>query len=345
MTLAIRRADLEADKALLIESLLRFLTPLSDTRRYDWLYLENPHGRANVFVAEDSATGAVVGVGATIPRRLYVAGIEKDGCVLSDFAIHPDYRSLGPAVRLQRTCLESARGGFFQACYDFPANGMIAVYRRMGIEPREQIVRFAKPLRAERKIRERLGDSIFARGLRAAANRWLVWGDRLEKRSDCEIAVEEGPYAEEFSGLARRVSSPYGVCVHRSAEYLNWRYRVHPTHRYEKLTARRGGILTAYAVFLHQGEDGRIVDLFGADEPAVLSDLVTEAVSIFRRRGVTTVSAPMLASHPRAALLESLGFRARESQPVVTYVSPQASATGITVETQTWYLMDGDRES
>ncbi len=101
----------------------------------------------------------------------------------------------------------------------------------------------------------------------------------------------------------------------------------------------------AYAIFAHQGEDGRIVDLFGADEPAVLSDLVAEAVAVLCRRGVTTVSAPILASHPNAALLESLGFRARASQPVVTYLSPQALATRTAVERPPWYLMDGDRES
>lgn len=328
-----------------MEALFRYLTPLSNGRRYDWLYLQNPHGLAQVWVAEDSQTGTIVGVGAALPRRIYVGGTEKNGCVLADFVIHPGYRTLGPALQLQRACLESAGNGSFQFCYDFPAASMVAVYRRLGIEPRERLVRFAKPLRADRKIRERLGDSVVSSGLGIAANRWLAWCDRgRRQKSGCDITLEQGACGEEFSWLARRVSSRYGVCVERSDQYLNWRYRAHPVYRYEILATRREGTLVAYAVFLQDGEQGRIVDLFGVDEPAVLSDLVTAAVSILRQRGVITVSAPILASHPHAALLENLGFRARESYPVVIYVPPHAP-TSTLVQGKSWYLVDGDRES
>ena len=120
MRIVVREADLNAERAMLIEAFSRYLTPLSDNHRYDWLYLENPDGCAQIWVAHDAEGDQVIGSGTAIPRRLYVGGIEKLGCIFADFWIHPQYRSLGPALKLQRACMESMASGRFALFYDFP---------------------------------------------------------------------------------------------------------------------------------------------------------------------------------------------------------------------------------
>ena len=44
----------------------------------------------------------------------------------------------------------------------------------------------------------------------------------------------------EYRQLAERVGSSLGDCTLRSPDYLNWRYRRHPSQRYEFLAAYRG---------------------------------------------------------------------------------------------------------
>ncbi len=346
MGIVVRPANLDSDREVLIDTLGRYLTALSDGRRFDWLYRDNPHGPARVWIATDTESHAVVGLAAAFPRRLYVGEAVKLGCVLGDFCIHERYRSLGPALQLQRACLAEIDSGPFELCYDFPSKSMMAVYRRLGVEPRERLVRLAKPLRANREIPKRVKVQVVARGLSALTNLLLALRDfRFVDGRNWASSVHEGLCGEEFSALARQIGSRYGVCIQRSAEYLNWRYLAHPLRRHEMLTARVQGALVAYAVFTQTGEDAALVDLFGTNDLEILKGLVADVVAILRKRGVVTVSAPLLASHPWVALLCRLGFRAREESPVVTYGPARPSATQSMVESHKWFLMQGDRES
>ena len=41
------------DREILIDALSRYLNPVADARRFDWLYKDNPHGEAQVWIAFD----------------------------------------------------------------------------------------------------------------------------------------------------------------------------------------------------------------------------------------------------------------------------------------------------
>ncbi len=344
MRITVRPAVLEAERDLLIQALFRYLTPLSDARRFDWLYRNNPHGSAQAWIATEAGNSNVVGVAAAFPRRVVVGGEEKLGYVLGDFCINASYRSLGPALQLQRACLADLASGHLAFWYDFPSESMMAVYGRLEIKPRGRMVRFAKPLRADRKIRELVKVQRVARALSKCANVALALRDgHAGDFSEWMLAMHEGACGEDFTALAERVGAGYGVCVQRSAEYLNWRFLAHPHRRHEILTARANGALLAYAIFTQDGEDATLVDLFGVEDPAMLTSLLVDVVAILRQRGVITLSAPLFASHPWVGLFQRLGFRPRESSPVVyTLVHPTA---GHDSTCSKWFFMAGDRDS
>lgn len=345
MNLTVRPADLDADREAIIRLLFRHLTEGSDARRFDWLYLENPDGRGQAWVAEVS--GELVGMGALFPRRLSVEGTETLGCVLGDFCMAPEHRSLGPAVQLQRACLDGVALSGAVVAYDFPSAAMMAIYRRLHIDATAQLVRLAKPLRADRRIAERLGTGILARGLGALANAVLaLWERRTQSGSGAEIASHGGYCGDEFTALALRESAEYGICVFRSAEYLNWRYLRNPYLRHEIVTARRRDELVAYAVFAHRGHDGMLIDLFGVHDEPTLHNLVRRVVAILRARGAVTVSAPTAPSHRLFSFLKSCGFRERESSPIVIYSRGRnGGKVSCAREGRNWSLIVGDRDS
>jgi hypothetical protein len=345
MPYSIRRADLDVDRKLLGDLHCNNLNPTAGGPRFDWLYLGNPYGPARAWIAIDKNTGKGVGAAAAFPRRLSVRGSSRTGYVLGDFCIDRQYRSLGLALQLQRTCLEQVGSECPASSYDFPSDRMMAIYHRLRIDPMGMAVRWSKLLRAERKIGKLVKSSALAKTLAAPVNKLMEWKDSPSASTGgWTIAEHLGDCDEEFTRLARAVGSRYGTCIERSAEYLNWRYLKHPSVRHQILTARWGEELKGYVVFAHTEKDARIVDLFGFSDTPMWTALVTGAVASLRARMVVSVSFPALATNPWAGLLPKWGFHPRESSPVVVYVSGKAAEPEESAASS-WFLVDGDRES
>ncbi len=343
MTISVRPVCYESDSQALIDTLQTNLPHLPHARLFPWLYLQNPEGPALAWVATDSETSRIIGVAAAFPRRVYYRGEEVRSYVLGDFCIDAGHRSLGVALSLQRACLEglSTCGAGF--AFDFPSATMLAIYKRLRIEVNATMVRYAKPLRVDRKVAERIPVRAVARGLSAVANAGLrLRGDGAGRDDDYTVVVEPGPWTEEFTEAAHKWSSGTGVCVVRDATYLNWRYGEHPEQHYKMLVARKGASLCGYLIRHVNGEGFTIDDLF-AENNAARRALLAEATAVARQQPVQTVSMPWLAAHAGTSVLEQCGFRPRESSPVVVLPLGTQPSNGPTEDQ--WFLTSGDWES
>ena len=339
MAVHLREADLMKDEPALI-ALGRSYLGAMDVRRFRWLYHDNPFGRARAWMAFDGRTETPIGMAALFPRRCYVGGAEVLGCVLGDFCVSESYRSLGPAVQLQRACLSLVKLGQFAFCYDFPSTSMVSIYRYLGLEPTHTSVRMVKPLRTHEKVREIVPTRILSRVISKVADFVLALRDRQPSDPEgMEYRLDEKPCSAEYSRLAQRVGSSQGSCTVRSPQYLNWRYRGHPSQQYEFLTGYRGGELQTYCVFTLSEGWAQIADLFGGPDEKVMVGLLKRLVRLLRSRAASRISISVLAGDPRTRLLQSLGFRNRESVPVIG-CSPKLSSFGARL-----LLMHGDRES
>ena len=346
MTLRIRCADLRADRDVLVDTLRRHLNPDYDGDRFDWAYRRNPSGEGRAWIAVEDSGAEIVGMAAVFPRRLFVDGHEEAAWVLGDFCVSERYRSLGPAIQLQRTCLGEARQAV-RFCYDFPSNRMMAVYARLGVSSSRRMVRLVRPLKADRYLPGLIKSSVAARLLASAANMMLSL-DTLMPHANSDVTVEAhgGTCGSEFTDLAREVSSGSGVYVNRSADYLNWRYLDNPVRRHEVLAARRGQQLRGYLVFSTSHDAAILVDLFAVDGPAVAVELVRALLLLLRARDIATVSAPVIESHPWRLVLEKLQFQPRETSPVVTYDATCAGSVASPPDADVpWFLTYGDVDS
>jgi GNAT superfamily N-acetyltransferase len=343
MCVRIRVAALESDRTKLIDLFRRHLTPQWNDDRYDTLYLRCPHGPASAWVAHDDSTGALIGAAAAFPRKLYFDGMEREGFVLGDFCLEEKYRSLGPALMLQRACLEAVRPPY-EFFYDFPSQNMMAIYKRLGIVRAGRLVRWAKPLRMDKKVDSFVRSKTVARELGAIGNIFLAHRGKKTRALNCEAELHQGLCGEEFTALDRKLQLEAGIRTARSAEYLNWRYLSQSPPIYEILTARRNGNLIGYAVVTRDTQDARIIDLSYVEERAVGAQLLTEAVERLRLRGAATVSLNAGEEHPWNELFERAGFRRRESSPLVAYAR-LGSALAPDVFQKDWYVMQGERDS
>jgi hypothetical protein len=339
MAVYLRQADLKHDEQLLI-AFARNHLELMDEERFRWLYRDNPSGVARVWLACDDHAEAPVGMAAVFPRRCYVAGEQVLGCVLGDFCISEKYRSLGPAVQLQKACLSLVRDGEFACCFDFPSGGMLGVYKYLGLQPAGQSVRMVKYLKADGRTGQWAPLRSVSGLVFKAADLALALRDRNSSQAnDIEYRLDKETCSDEYRQLAERVGSSLGDCTLRSPDYLNWRYRRHPSQRYEFLAAYRGAELQSYCVFTVSDGHAGVVDLFGVPEEEPVRGLLTHLAALLRERGVSTVSISVLTSDARVRLLKKLGFWGRESVPVIGFDGNRTNFGARLL------LMHGDRES
>lgn len=347
MPIVVCQADLDADREVIVEALRRYLTPRANGQRYDWLYRGNPHGSARAWIARDTTNGALVGVAAAFPRRLLLRGVPQLAWVLGDFCISEHYRSLGPAVQLQRALLEAvAEEPGLAGWYDFPSQSMAAVYKRLGVTEQASLIRMAQPLRVDRVLAHAFGNALLARWMAPIGNLWLALGIQLNGiGGSVSIEAHIGKFGDEFTSLAREASPSYDACIERSADYLNWRFAENPLERYECLVARKAGRLTGYALFTHTAEDAILVDLFGIKQEPILGRLLGFLAKELQKRGVETISASIVEGHPWRNVLLQAGYRVREVSPFVVCPGPSSSAHVFKAPQGSWYLMHGDRDS
>jgi GNAT superfamily N-acetyltransferase len=345
METIVQQVDVASEKYGLIAFLREYLSPQVEEKRFDWLYLGNPDGLAKAWVASQPRTGQIVGVAAAFPRQICHSGGSSRGWVLGDFCIHPDHRSMGPALALQRACLEDLSEGEDSFCFDFPSISMLAIYRRLRIETTETMIRFAKPLRVEKRIAEKIPFKMIARGVSALANAGLELRDRrLSNASDLTIAKEIGPWGEEFTHAASQFARKDDFCVARTGPYLNWRFGRHPLRSYKMLTVRESGGLRGFLVYQSSEQHAYIVELQAEDDAARMA-LLASAIEFAREERVHTLNAGWLSSHRGRELLEICGFHPRESMPIVILELAQNRNRRLNFATNKWFLTAGDRES
>ena len=347
MPIVVKSADLDVEREQIIETLRRYLTPESNARRYDWLYKENPHGPARAWIARDTSTQAIVGIAAAFPRWLLMRGSRARAWVFGDFCIANQYRTLGPAVQLQRALLTASRDTpDLAGWYDFPSQPMVAVYKRLGGVSQGDLLRLAKPLRGDRAVSLVLGPSRLVQGILPVVNAWLAMGiHAASKKKSLSIEPHVGMFESEFDELAHEAGREYEVCIERSADYLNWRFTNSPLGRYECLVARQRDRLCGYALFTCTAEDAILVDLFCAKHESIPESLLNELALLLLRRGVMTISAPLVEGHPWQLVLERRGYRVRERSPFVTAPGP-STGSGIFMHPKGgWHFMQADRDS
>jgi hypothetical protein len=324
MKISVRPVRHDSETRQLLALLRANLPDLPHERRFEWLYRANPDGPAwSWFVCQGTAS-EVVGIASVFPRAMWVGDQLKLCGQVGDFAINAAYRSLGPALLLQRATFAPVDEEKLAFCYDCPPHDAgMSTFRRLAMEPNCTMDRYVLPLRVEVRLRNRLGS---ASALPAAVGNLLLrayrWPLSKSLPKDLEIAERKGPFGDEFSRLDTAVKDAKVIRSQRSAAHLNWRYREDPLQDYIVWTARRKGELLAYVVFRASPEVVTIIDLFGMnmhDEPMALLASLIERFG----RSHQSIEALLAEGSESAECFIKMRFRRRHhAARVVAYAKP-----------------------
>jgi hypothetical protein len=205
--------------------------PSLDKRRIEWGYIKNPAGPAVLYMLWHKKEKKFFGCCAVLPGE-YKYGEEVISVgIPADFAILPEYRSLGPAIALQK---EIIKDGEFEAYVAFPNRISAKIQKYVGYKR----IGFYKELRIFRNIAILMyfvGRSIIKE-----------LSKRSGKKSNFRRSFVERFLEKDTSCNASSGSTENLWCI-RSLSYVKWKYFKNPFIQNEVHGERIGNKFLVYS--------------------------------------------------------------------------------------------------
>src|SRR5215475_12809392 len=111
MRFAVRQASLLDDREEMIALLERNFPTFEMGNHFRWRHEGNPAGEGWSWVIYDRESGKIGAMTSLFPRHMYLDGKSVICGQVGEFAVDSAYRSLGPAVMLQRATFEPVDSG------------------------------------------------------------------------------------------------------------------------------------------------------------------------------------------------------------------------------------------
>jgi GNAT superfamily N-acetyltransferase len=349
-TVHIKQFELSEKDALL--SFLRIAYPddprQSDTRFWEWHYLESPYVTPDnmpIWIAKDGEE--VVGQMAAIPVELKIGEVQRRAIWILDFVVRPDYRRRGLGKRLVLAAEEfcPVRLGIATDAQHSPA-----ILKSLGWAMLGKIPRYNRLLFPGNAIRE---ISRF-KPLRQLVN--IVYAPlrpRLTGRSSSRSAtlqvVEQ--FDSSFDALWRESSAQWPCVVVRDSGMLRWQFSQQPGKKFEALGLYEKERLVGYVVLFVRKHDAHgvlpkaaITDLcYHPDRPVeIIDELLQGALQLAVRRRVgalvTDVTDPLVEER-----LRRFGFwRTKNPQQ---FMVKSADHQDLLYDSSNWFLTRGDSDT
>lgn len=323
MNLVVRRASLTNDRQEILDILNRNFGT-NQASRFEWRHTANPAGQSWTWFVYERSTNATVAMASVFPRYIYVNGKLMICGQVGEFAVEPGYRSLGPAVLMQRATFDPVNTGALAMCYDCPPHDQgMSTFKRLGMRANTEVFRYALLLRSDEFLQKRLGTSVFIKPAIAAANLILKVKRPSRRMRGIEVSAFDEDFGEEFTHLDQMVSSSGVIRASRSAELLNWRYRSQPRAQFRVFVARRARELLGFLVIKDYGGRVTIADLFGRELVEIAVALLDAVVITGRRERIHLLEGYSSEGNLTKLAFLKVGFSCRESLArVIAYEKP-----------------------
>ncbi len=283
-----------------------------DPRFWRWEFIENPGGKALVYVIQDK--GKIVGHFADIPKDYCIDGEKVRGTLSLDLMVGPEYRRKGFFLRMGRYAAGrvSEEGGLFMTAFPIRKE-TIAGLKKIGWREVVRLPVLVYPIRFSGIVHRYLRFwplSLVVGGM-ARSVYFLFHG--MNKKKDPEgVSIERVSHPdEEFDRFWERVRTLYPVLANRERKALQWRYFEHPTRTYTLYRAMEKGEMTGYVVLrkvdLLEMNSAVIVDLL-AMEGDVVTALVKKGIEHSRAEGADLLGMMVPEPHPYCRSLKRSGF-------------------------------------
>lgn len=344
MRFDILKADLKKHKAEILALGKRNLPDFSD-KRFDWIYENNPAGKAHVWLARVKETGEFVGSSALFPRDIRVYGKLVKAGIAADFSVNQDHRVFGPALSLQRAIISFCKKEKIRFLIGFPNSQSEKVHLRAGFKILGKISRYVYPFKTQEVLEKFIHTrpaAIFATVAECILKKYRhikrpKWGENFTLN-------QINRFDPRFDELWGEIEKENKIIVERTSDYLNWRYLICPHIQYTVLSLieRDHNKLAGYLVYYEKKDIIFISEIFlknwQREFPILISHFIrTLPENIKRLVGYS------LESHILMSCFRKAGFilRKRIGSNIIVFSSQNDANI---YSSDNWLLFIGDRD-
>lgn len=317
-------------------------------QKYHWFYEANPYRKGKLLLLKHRGTEKAVGVDGVGYRRFSVRGKSLIGAIGADLAIEQDHRALGPALKLQKTIVESAKmeADFL---YSFPNKRAEVVLKHLGYHKIADFTRLVKVLRSGDYLRSLIKPGFLVKAISIPVNIFL----RLPSMKR-PPAFGHGFYFDDsenssslFDDLWERTPRQSLLMGERTSKFLNWRYFNCPNIDY-KIFGLKGDdeTLLGFVIYYLHEKQFQIVDLICPDYKNwnILHALIIFFEKHCLSSPADSISINLIGSGKITEHLVSMGYRIREPIRSVWVYSEDKDllAKFKDIENSFWLLGDED---
>ena len=287
--------QLKADKDQILDLTRKIFgdTEISKSDFFDWQYLHNPEGEAIVITAKDDGKkNSIIGIESILPMNIIVNQKIVKASLSCNSYIHLEYRKKGIFSKLISMIPEESMKKDILCIYGVANDNSFNSFIKKGSHEISNLPILFRPMRLSNYFSFPLGTI-----LRLFDNIW-----KIKKSVNPNVIQFSGYFDESFEILSKKASQRIPIIKHRTKEFLNWRYRDHPTRKYKTFVLKENSILEGYIITRKTNVNGKsvgvIVDfLVDSDtNPKKIRDLIQIALNDLWNSGVSVtiaVSGPL----------------------------------------------------
>jgi GNAT superfamily N-acetyltransferase len=265
-----------------------------------WRLFHNPAGAPVVMIVEEA--DRIIAQRVFWPIVLSIGSTRVLGAQSIDLMVDVAYRGRGVFRALEVASFAMAELRGFELLYGFPNQNAMRASAQLGWNHIGDVPKFIRPLRKDAFRRlPTLLHPLAGLALRA-------WPQA--RCADFAVTTERPSDAELASLLPHRSAAADEICeTARSAHWYDWRFSAQGEGRYEWVSLRVDGAVTAFAVWgrSHDGHDARLAEVVGTS-PQAVSAAVASVIGRAREAGCSN----LVAQTTRSDVLHALsvnGFR------------------------------------
>lgn len=275
---------------------------------YEWMYRDNPFGRARCWIVEEKATGRCLKTGAYFPWPIWRGDEVLRGSLVGDAATVADWQRKGLS-KLRRDVRRSHPWARTIASIAGPNEGSRTVTKKSG-----EVSTIHGPLRGGLLIlrgaplAERAGiPRALARPLGGLFSAALgAWTRTALRRAGRPEFVEIDRFDASIDAVTlATMHFPLYWCPH-NADFLNWRYLAHPTEDYVAHALVEDDRPVAYAVLRLDRGEATLAEF--AASPVHARDLMAGVVGIAREADAAFVNFFATPQWRHWGLMRRVGF-------------------------------------
>ena len=301
-------SNLKSDKNSILELTKKIFgdTEISEPDFFDWQYLNNPEGEAIVIVAkDDEKTNSIIGVESILPMNLMINQKVVKASLSCNSYIHPDYRKKGIFSKLIYLIKKESTINNIFCIYGVANDNSFNSFIKKDSHEISNLPILFRPIRLSNYFSFPLGNF-----LHLFDNIW-----KIKKSNNPNIIQFSDYFDESFEMLCKKANQRIPIIKHRTKEYLNWRYKDHPTREYKTFVLKENSILEGYIVTRKTVVNGKsigvIVDFLvdSNTNPEKIKDLIKIVLEDFWNSDVSVTIAVFGPSTLEYQLLSKTGFK------------------------------------